>query len=138
MLVGLGTVYATLNMPNKKNEGKEGKKRTPAHEQRLIKGGEKRITIFFFGFLRFFSLIIFPFYTSNMTGLTVILIFPMPAKDDSFGGVAGNTSPEVPSEAWRFAVSRRDSMCFSRAALSTFRSKFMRKQKPVKKKIDRH
>jgi len=48
LLVGLGTVYATLNMPNmKKNEGKEGKKRTPAHEQRLIKREEKKTAIFF-------------------------------------------------------------------------------------------
>jgi len=37
-----------LNMPNmKKNEGKEGKKRTPAHEQRLIKREEKKTAIFF-------------------------------------------------------------------------------------------
>lgn len=54
LLVGLGTVYATLNMPNmKKNEGKEGKKRTPAHEQRL---GEKKTTIFFFRFSSVFFL----------------------------------------------------------------------------------
>jgi hypothetical protein len=61
-------------------------------------------------------------YTSSMAGFAVT----------SFSlGLGGNTNAEVPIVTCRFTVSLKLATCFSIAALSTFKSKFIKKQKPI-------
>lgn len=47
-------------------------------------------------------------------------------------GLGGNTNAEVPMMTCRLTVSLRLATCFSIAALSTFKSKFIKKQKPIR------
>lgn len=61
-------------------------------------------------------------YTSNMTGFAA----PFSLK------LGGNTNAEVPMVTCRLTVSLKLATCFSIAALSTFKSKFIKKQKPIR------
>lgn len=47
-------------------------------------------------------------------------------------GLGGNTNAEVPMMTCRFTVSLKLATCLSIAALSTFKSKFIKKQKPIR------
>lgn len=47
-------------------------------------------------------------------------------------GLGGSTNAEVPMVTCRFTVSLKLATCLSIAALSTFKSKFIKKQKPIR------
>lgn len=62
-------------------------------------------------------------YTSNITGFAAA---PFSLK------LGGNTNAEVPMMTCRLTVSLKLATCLSIAALSTFKSKFIKKQKPIR------